>query len=162
MNIGGKAEVSSALAVTREGNMDAKVVWKSGMSFDGSGISSGFTLPIGTSAEFGGKNDGFRPMELLLVGLAGCTAMDVISILEKKHQDVTGLEVRVHGERGKEHPRVFTDITIEFLVTGRNIDQAAVERAIELSSTRYCSAEAMLNKVARIDHKITILESEMN
>jgi putative redox protein len=138
--------------------MDAKVSWKGGMSFDGSG-DSGFTLPLGTSAQFGGKDDGFRPMELLLVGLAGCTAMDVISILEKKRQDLTGFEVLVHGERASDHPRVFTDITLEFVVTGRDVDLASVERAVELSSTKYCSAQAMLGKVARITHKITLLET---
>ena len=141
--------------------MDAKVSWKGGMSFDGS-AGSGFTLPLGTSAEFGGAQDGFRPMELLLVGLAGCTAMDVMSILQKKRQDVTGFEVRVQGEQGSEHPKVFTDITIEFLVTGRGLDPAAVERAVELSSTKYCSAEAMLAEVARIEHKVTILEAQID
>jgi len=140
--------------------LDAKVVWKGGMSFDGLG-GSGFSLPMGTSVAFGGKDDGFRPMELLLVGLAGCTAMDVISILEKKRQDVTNFEVRVQGERAEDHPKVFTDITIEFVVTGRSVDPVAVERAVELSSTKYCSAEAMLGKVARIAHKITILQAEV-
>ena len=140
--------------------MDAKVIWKSGMSFDGIG-GSGFSLPMGTSVASGGKGDGFSPMELLLVGLAGCTAMDVISILEKKRQEVTAFEVRVQGERADEHPRVFKEITIEFMVTGRNVDALAVERAVELSSTKYCSAEAMLGKVAHIAHKITILEAEV-
>lgn len=135
--------------------MDAKVTWKSGLSFDGTG-GSGFSVPLGTSAANGGNDDGMRPMELLLVGLAGCTGMDVISILEKKRQEVTGFEVRVQGERASDHPKIFTDITIEFVVTGKNIDQTAVERAVELSSTKYCSAEAMLGKAARIQHKITI------
>lgn len=139
--------------------MEAKVTWKGKMSFDGTG-SSGFTLPMGTSAESGGDNDGFRPMELLLVGLAGCTAMDVISILEKKRQEVTDFEVSVQGERAADHPRVFTDIVIEFIVTGRALDRVAVERAVELSSTKYCSAEAMLGKVAKIEHKITVLEAQ--
>jgi len=139
--------------------MGASVVWKGGMSFDGS-ADSGFTLPLGTSPEVGGSNDGFRPMELLLVGLAGCTAMDVISILKKKRQQVTGFEVKVHGDRADSHPRVYTDITIEYIVSGQNIDPAAVERSVELSETRYCSAQAMLGKVARISHKITIQEVE--
>lgn len=139
--------------------MEAKVTWKGRMSFDGTG-SKGFTLPIGTSVESGGDNDGFSPMELLLVGLAGCTAMDVISILEKKRQEVTGFEVRVAGERAQDHPRVFTHIVIEYVVTGRSVDRAAVERAVELSETKYCSAQAMLNKVAKIENKITILEAQ--
>ena len=138
----------------------AKVVWKGKMSFEGS-AESGFSLPLGTSVESGGDNDGFRPMELLLVGLAGCTAMDVISILEKKGQDVTGFEVRVvEAERAAAHPKVYTHIVLEYVVTGRNVERAAVERAVELSATKFCSAEGMLGKVARIENKITLLEAE--
>lgn len=136
----------------------AKVVWKSGLSFEGS-ADSGFTLPLDTTVEQGGQDSGFRPMELLLVGLAGCTGMDVISILKKKQQDVVSFEVSVHGERAQEHPRVYTHITIEYIVTGRGIDPAAVERAVELSETKYCSAQAMLSKAAKIDHAITIQEA---
>ncbi len=139
--------------------MDAKVTWKGRMSFDGTAVS-GFHLPLGTRKDQGGDDDGFRPMELLLIGLAGCTSMDVISILEKKRQDVTDFEVRVHGDRAEDHPKIFTDIVVEYVVTGRNIDPAAVERAVELSQTKYCSANAMLSKAARIEHKITILEAE--
>ena len=139
--------------------MDAQVVWKGNMSFDGS-AESGFTMPLGANSEVGGDNDGFRPMELLLVGLAGCTAMDVISILKKKRQEVTGFDVKVHADRAADHPKVFTDITLEYIVSGQNIDPVAVERAVELSETRYCSAQAMLGKTAKIDHKITIQEVE--
>ncbi len=137
--------------------MDAKATWKHGLSFEG-WASSGFTVNLGAALDVGGENDGFRPMELLLVGLAGCTAMDVISILEKKRQQVTGFEVRAHAERANEHPKVFTEITLEYVVTGHNIDPEAVKRAVELSETKYCSAQAMLGKVANIQHKITILE----
>lgn len=135
----------------------AKVVWKNDLKFSGS-VESGFSLPLDTSPEEGG-GDGFRPMELLLVGLAGCTGMDVISILKKKKQDVQSFEVAVHGERAADHPRIYTHITIEYIVTGRNIDPAAVERAVELSETKYCSANAMLSKSAQIDHVITLLET---
>lgn len=137
--------------------MDAKAIWKHGMSFDGT-ATSGFTIPMGTSAEFGGDNDGLRPIELVLVGLAGCTAMDVISILQKKRQEVTAFEVRAHADRATEHPKVFTHVVLEFVVTGKEIDRAAVERAVELSSTKYCSAQAMLIKAVEIEHKITIVE----
>ncbi len=139
--------------------MDAKVVWKGRMSFDGS-ADSGFTLPLGTRQDVGGDNDGFKPMELLLVGLAGCTAMDVISILAKKRQDVTDFSVSVQGEQAEEHPRVFTRIYIEYVVTGRGVDIAAVERAVELSETKYCSAQAMLNKSAEIVHSIKLLDAD--
>jgi putative redox protein len=138
--------------------MEAKVTWKGRMSFDGT-AGSGFTLPLGTRKDQGGDEDGFRPIELLLVGLAGCTAMDVISILEKKRQEVTAFEVRVDGERAEDHPKIFTHIVIEYVLTGRNIDSAAVDRAIELSATKYCSAQAMLSKAASIEHKITIVEA---
>lgn len=137
--------------------MEGKAIWKSGLSFDGKS-GSGYTMPMGTSVESGGADDGFRPMELLLVGLAGCTGMDVISILQKKRQAVSKFEVEVHGERAKDHPRIFTDITIEYIVTGKEIDPEAVERAVELSETKYCSANAMLSNTARIGHKITIIE----
>lgn len=138
--------------------MNAKVTWKSGMSFDGT-ATTGFTLPLGAAAHNGGADDGFRPMELFLVGLAGCTAMDVISILKKKRQDVTNFEVQVHAERTEEHPRVFTDIAIEYIVTGNGLDPLAVERAVNLSETKYCPAQAMLSKAAKIGHKITLLQA---
>lgn len=137
--------------------MDAKVTWKQGMSFDGI-ADSGYSIPLGTSTEHGGADDGLRPMELLLIGIGGCSGMDVISILEKKRQQVTAFEVKVHGDRADDHPRVFTDITMEYIVTGHNIDPAAVERAVELSETKYCSVNAMLNKAARVSTKITIQE----
>ena len=135
--------------------MDAKVTWKQNMSFEGTGPSK-FTLPLGTSPESGGDNDGFHPMELVLIGLAGCTGMDVISILRKKQQQVTGFEVKVHGERATEHPKVFTDITVEYIVKGYQIDPAAVQRSVDLSVEKYCSVEAMLKKAVKIQSKITI------
>ena len=138
--------------------MDAKVIWKGKMSFDGT-ANSQFIIPLGTAAESGGDNDGFRPMELLLVGLAGCTGMDVISILEKKKQDVTAFEVRVHADRAETHPKIFTKIVLEYIITGHSIEKEAVERAVELSSTKYCSAEAMLAKVAEIVNSILIVEA---
>lgn len=136
--------------------MDANVIWKGRMSFDGSS-TSGFTVPLGTSAELGGDEDGFRPIELIAIGLAGCTAMDVISILEKKRQIVTAFEVKVHADRSNEHPKVFTSIEIEYLIKGESIDRAAVERAVELSETKYCPAQSMLGKAAPITHIITLI-----
>ncbi len=135
--------------------MEAKVVWKGRMSFDGSS-DSGFVVPLGTDPAVGGDNDGSRPMELIGIGLAGCTAMDVISILQKKKQKVNSFEVRVNAEKASEHPRVFTVIELEYIISGDDIDRAAVERAVELSETKYCPAQAMLSKAAKISHKITI------
>ncbi|MEJ5223362.1 MAG: OsmC family protein [Anaerolineales bacterium] len=126
--------------------MDAKVTWSNGLSFTGA-ANTGFTVPLGADPSVGGANDGFRPLELMAVSLAGCTAMDVISILSKKRQDVTAFEVQVHADQKHEHPHVFTQAVITYLVTGRNVDEAAVIRAIELSATRYCPAQAMLANV---------------
>jgi putative redox protein len=137
--------------------MDALVTWKGKMSFTGT-ADSGFTLPLDTEPAVGGDNDGFRPLELMAISLAGCTAMDVISILQKKRQEVTGFEVKVHAERTDEFPKVFTHLTVEYNVTGHNVDPTAVERSIELSSTKYCPAQAMLAKAVTIEHKYTISE----
>jgi len=139
--------------------MEASVTWDHGLSFMGT-AGTGFTLPLGGSKDGGGDDDGFRPLELLLVGLAGCTAMDVISILQKKRQEVTGFQVKAHASRATEHPRVFTDIRLEYVVRGRRIDPVAVDRAIELSATKYCSASAMLTRVAHIRHEVRIVEEE--
>ena len=125
-----------------------------------SSADSGFTLQMGASSSVGGQNDGFRPMELLLMGLGGCTAMDVISILRKKRQDVTGFDILLDSEQAKEHPHVFTHITLKYLVRGRQIVPKAVERSIKLSETRYCPAQAMLAKAVQIDHIYEIVEEE--
>ncbi len=137
--------------------MDAKVIWKSGMSFTGSS-DSGFSVPLGASPEVGGDNDGLRPMELIAIGIAGCTSMDVISILQKKHQEVTSFEVRVHAERAEEHPKVFTHLIIEYVIGGNNLSKEAVERAVELSETKYCPAQAMFKGIAPMELIITYLE----
>lgn len=139
--------------------MNAKVTWKGRMSFSGE-ADSGFSVRLGTDPAVGGDNDGLRPMELIAIGLAGCTGMDVISILQKKRQDVTDFEVKVHAERASEHPKVFTQIELEYVITGRSIDPEAVERAIELSENKYCPAQAMLAKASPITHRYTIVEIE--
>jgi putative redox protein len=138
--------------------MDTKVTWNGRLSFTGT-AETGFSLPLGTEPSLGGDNDGFRPLELMALSLAGCTAMDVISILQKKRQDVTAFEVRVHAERAEEHPRIFTHVTVEYLVTGHHVDPVAVNRSIELSATKYCPAQAMLSKTVEIEHKVTITEA---
>jgi putative redox protein len=137
--------------------MDAKVIWKKRMSFEGT-ADSGFKINLGTYPEVGGDDDGFRPMEMLAIGLAGCTAMDVISILQKKQQQVTSFEVKVHAERQEEHPKVFTHLTIEYVLSGKDLSREAVERAVQLSSEKYCPAQAMFKQVAPMDLKITIME----
>ncbi len=103
------------------------------------------TLPDEERAEGGPSS-----MQLLLIGLCGCTGMDVVSILKKKRQPFTGLKVKATAERAEEHPKVYTEIHLEFVVTGGKVSPEAVERSIELSQTKYCSASAMLGEVADI------------
>ena len=135
--------------------MEAKVTWKGRMTFIGS-ADSGFTVPLGTDPTVGGDDDGLRPMELIAIGLAACTAMDVISILTKKRQSVTAFETLIHAERAIEHPKVFTNVVIEYIIEGHDVDPAAVDRAIQLSAEKYCPAQAMLEQACKIDHKYHI------
>jgi putative redox protein len=139
--------------------MKGKVVWKGGMAFTGTSDGS-YLLPLDANKKVGGHELGFRPLQLFAIGLVGCTGMDVVSILQKKHQDVTEFEVSAEIERADEHPRVFTRIVLEYKVTGKNIDRQAVERAVELSETKYCPAQAMLRDTAEITHKISLHEAD--
>ena len=139
--------------------MDAKVLWHEGLTFTGS-ADSGFQVSLGADPEVGGKNDGFRPMELMAVSLAGCTAMDVISILQKKRQEVTAFEVGVQAQRAEQHPKVFTSAVITYEVTGHGIQEAAVRRAIELSAQAYCPAQGMLAKVMPMKLEYHIYEGD--
>jgi putative redox protein len=137
--------------------MDAHVIWQGGMSFNGLS-DSGFSVPMDAKPAEGGSGNGFKPLELFAVGLAGCTAMDVISILKKKQQKVTAFDVSVHADRALEHPKIFTDIEIVYRITGANVDPVAVERAIQLSSEKYCAAQAMLSKSTRISSRYEIIQ----
>lgn len=128
---------------------------QAGMRFDAVGLD-GITVMLDSSPEHGGTEAGLRPMELLLIGLGGCTAMDVISILRKKRQDVTSYHVEVSGTQQKEYPRVFTEIAIRHIFTGNNLSPEAVERSIELSESKYCPAYAMLSKAASISSSYEI------
>lgn len=139
--------------------MEATMTLQQRMSFVGKS-DSGFTVNLGADPDVGGDADGFRPMELMLLSLAGCTAMDVISILRKKRQRVTAFEVQAHAERAVEHPKVFTDIALKYVIHGVNVDPKAVARAIELSQTKYCPAQAMLIQAVPIKHEYEIIEVE--
>jgi putative redox protein len=132
---------------------EAKVTWVEDRRFVGQ-ASSGHAVIVDASAEKLGPS----PMELVLIGLAGCTAYDVTSILEKKRQAVTGLEVSAHAERAEEPPRVYTEIHVEYVVRGRGIQSKAVEDAIRLSKEKYCSASVMLGKSAMITTSYRIVE----
>ncbi|MFQ5342473.1 MAG: OsmC family protein [Anaerolineae bacterium] len=135
----------------------ATVTWKGDMHFTAT-ANTGFGLTLDADPSVGGQDMGFRPLELMLVSLAGCTAMDVISILKKKRQDVTGFEVRVQADQASDYPKVYTDIQVIYVIRGRNIDPAAVERAIELSETKYCPASAMLRKAATITSAFEVVQ----
>ena len=137
--------------------VEARVTLVADMHFTGS-ASSGHLLEMDAEEASGGHNKGFRPMELLLVGFGGCSGMDVISILRKKRQNVTGLEMNVKGERADSHPHVYKDIHNEFVVKGKDVDKVAVERALNLSLEKYCSVGATLGKTARITHSYRIVE----
>ncbi len=139
-------------------HMTATVKLETGMRFDAE-AGSGHHVTLDAAEHGGGQNAGFRPMEMLLVGLGGCTGMDVISILRKKRQQVTGYEVHVSGTRAEDHPMVFVEITVEHIVTGHDVQPEAVERAIQLSKERYCGAGAMLGKVAHLTHTFRIVEA---
>jgi putative redox protein len=120
---------------------------------------SGHSFTIDSVPEVGGRRSGPRPMELLAAGTAGCTAMDVISLLRKMQQKVTGLKVRVTGQQATEHPKQFTGLHIEYTVIGYGLSEANVARAIQLSETKYCSAMASLRPGAPITSSFTILEA---
>jgi putative redox protein len=139
--------------------MEAKVIWQQRMAFTAS-ADTGYSAPLDAEAGVGDES-GFRPMEMIAMGLAGCTAMDVISILTKKRQNVTAFEVQVHAQRAGDHPKVFTEAVIEYLVTGVGIDPQAVLRAIELSATRYCPAQAMLAKAFPMQLKFSVYEQAL-
>jgi len=139
--------------------MNADVSWKGRLSFSGT-ADSGFTVPLGSSPKVGGDNDGFRPLELMAISLAGCTAMDVISILSKKRQDVKDFQVKVTAERADQHPKVFTSAVIEYHVAGVDIAESAVTRSIELSADTYCPAQAMLAKIIPLELQYYIYEGE--
>jgi len=138
--------------------MTAQAILETGMRFDAES-GSGHHVMLDAAEHSGGQNAGSRPMELLLVGLAGCTGMDVISILRKKRQQVTGYEVHVRGVRAEDHPMVFVEITVEHVIIGHHIQPEAVARAIALSEERYCGAGAMLGKVAHLTHTYRIVEA---
>jgi putative redox protein len=139
--------------------MKASVTWKGNMVFTGE-TNSGFPVLLDSDSVVGGTNSGPRPMEMIALGLAGCTAMDVISILKKKRLKVTSFNVHVDAPRSSDHPKVFTSAVVTYVVSGKDIDEVAVLRAIELSTTKYCPAIAMLGQSFPIDHQYEIYEDE--
>lgn len=136
--------------------MEAKVSWQNGLNFVGS-ADSGYQVKL---ASHSSPEEGVGPVEMVAIALAGCTAMDVISILQKKQQKVTNFEVQVHADRAADHPRVITHAALEYVVSGHGVEEAAVLRAIELSLTKYCSVHAMVSKAFPIEARYSIYEDE--
>jgi len=137
--------------------MEAKAVWVEGHQFVGES-GSGHAIVMDAPGKDGGRGTGPSPMEMLLIGMAGCTGIDIVSILKKGRHAVSGVEVAVQAERAPEPPMVFTRIQVEYRVRGRNIPEKAVQRAIELSESIYCSASVMLGKTAEISTRYVIEE----
>ena len=137
--------------------MNISVNWIDGMLMVGKS-HSGHSITMDGPPEIGGNNLGVRPMEMLLLGVAGCTMIDVVTTLKKMRQDLTNCETKLSAERADEHPKVFTDIHIQFIVKGQDLDPKKVEKAIILSAEKYCSASIMLGKTASISHDFEIVK----
>ena len=138
--------------------MECSIKWRGeGVAFSAH-TGSGHALDMDGAVEAGGKNQAPRPMELMLAGLGGCTAFDVVTILTKGRHAVSGCEVRVTAERADHDPKVFTRIQLDYTVSGTNLRPEVVERAVALSKEKYCSASIMLAKTAEITHHITITD----
>jgi len=137
--------------------MSVQAVLDTGMCFDVM-TGSGHHILLDAAQQNGGQDRGPRPMEMLLVALASCAGMDILSILRKKRQDIKAYEVRVHGDRTEDHPKVFVEITVEHILTGHAIQPEGVRRALELTEEKYCGASLMLGKAAKVTHTFRIIE----
>jgi putative redox protein len=140
--------------------MTVQAEWESGYRFDVK-TGSGHQVAVDAGEELGGMNSAPSPMEMLLVGLAGCTGINVVMMLKKQKQDIEEYEVKIRGERTLKHPQVFTWIEIEHVFSGRNIQSEAVQRAIDLTEERYCGASTMLGETAVLTHTFRIVEMEL-
>ena len=120
---------------------------------------SGHSVSMDGAADAGGRNVGFRPMEMLLLGLAGCSAFDVVLILKRGRENITDCVVEVDADRAETDPKVFTHVRMRYVVTGKNLDRGKVERAVKLSEEKYCSASAIIAKTAQMSHSIEIVDA---
>ena len=138
--------------------MDCRVSWlgSDGMAFSAE-TGSGHLINMDGAPEAGGRNLAPRPMELLLAGAGGCSAFDVVLILQKSRQAINACQVSLQADRATEDPKVFTKINLHFLVKGKDLDPAKVERAVKLSHDKYCSATAILAKTAEITYSIEVI-----
>ncbi len=136
--------------------MKARVKWVEDLMFLGES-GTGHSIVMDGPEEMGGHGTGMRPMELLLLGLGGCTSFDMVQILKKARQDIRDCVVNIDSERSQDVPKVFTKIHVHYTVTGKDLKEAQVKRAVELSTEKYCSASLMLGKTADISHDFTII-----
>lgn len=139
--------------------MKAKVKWVEDLTFLGES-GSGHTVVMDGSKELGGHDTGIRPMEMLLLGMGGCTSFDMIQMLTKARQNIHDCVVEIESERSKDIPKVFTKIRVHYKISGKNIKESQVKRAIELSTEKYCSASIMLGETANITHDYEIIDVE--
>jgi putative redox protein len=137
--------------------MNTTVKWIDGMMMVGES-ASGHAIVMDGPEDLGGKNLGIRPMEMLLLGMGGCTMIDVVSTLEKMREEVRDCRIEISAQRANEHPKVFTKIHLNFIINGSNLNEKKVEKAVSLSADKYCSASIMLGKMADITHDFIINE----
>jgi putative redox protein len=137
--------------------MNISVNWVDGLLMVGKS-DSGHTITMDGPPEVGGGNLGVRPMEMLLLGVAGCTMIDVVTTLKKMRQDLSHCETKINAERATDYPKVFTDIHIHFIVKGKDLDAKKVDKAITLSAEKYCSASIMLGETATITHDFEVID----
>ncbi|SET02535.1 putative redox protein [Nitrosomonas marina] len=141
--------------------MRTRIRWKGNVSFLAES-GSGHQVLMDGAPEAGGQNQGPRPMEMILMGLGGCTTFDVIFILKKARQDVTDCVVEIEAQRAETDPKVFTQIHLHFILTGNRLNRHQVERAINLSAEKYCSASIMLKTTVNITHDYEVIDSQPN
>ena len=136
--------------------METKVSWKGKLAFQGQ-TEAGHQIFMDAKPDAGGEGKGPSPMELVLIALAGCTAMDIVVIIRKKRVDLQGLNIKVDGERASEHPKYFTKINVEYNFEGKNLKEEDIKQAVELSRDKYCSVSAMLKEKAQISYRWNII-----
>ena len=137
--------------------MNISVKWIDGMLMVGKS-DSGHAVVMDGPPEIGGENLGVRPMEMLLLGMTGCTVIDVVSTLKKMREDVVDCQTQVSADRSEEYPKVFTNIHVHFVLKGKQLNPLKVDKAIKLSAEKYCSASIMIGKTAIITHDYEIIE----
>ncbi|TWT13516.1 OsmC family protein [Reyranella sp. CPCC 100927] len=135
----------------------ARIAWVDNALFVGES-GSGHTVTMDGAPDVGGRNLGARPMEMVLIGMGGCTAIDVVSMLKKQRQDVRDVAIELVAERADDHPKVFTQVKVVYRVRGKGLNRALVERAVSLSDEKYCSATAMVRQSATVTHEVILEE----